>query len=271
MVNKGLLYKSYRETRVAVLGFGLAFFGVEWLLAFILPSFAQQIGDTLLQIPFMRPMLTGLLGMDPGDGLTGEILSAFAWAHPAVLAIVWTQEITFCTRFPAGELDRGALDMMLAMPVSRWSMYRGETLLWLISGVFLMTLGLLGNMTGTVIQNETFQYNFGKSLRILLNFFALYLAVGGISFLASAWCNRKSRALSLVFGVVAGSFILNFAARLWEPASSLASLSLMNYYQPMEIGRGVSPLANTMVLFLVGLTAWVVGGFVFRNKDVPAG
>jgi len=270
MMNSGLLYKSYRESRMSILAFAMALFVFQWLLAFILPSFAQQMGESLLQIPFMRTMLTGLLGMDPGSGLTSEVLSAFAWGHPVVLAVVWTQEITFCTRMPVGEIDRGTFDMILAMPVSRWDIYRSETFLWLCSGVFLLLFGLLGNMTGTVIQKGVFDYNFHKALRILLNLFGLYLAVGGFTFLMSAICNRKSRAVSLVFSVVVGSFFLNFVARLWEPASKFAFLSLMDYYQPMEVGRGVSPLVNTLILSVLGTVAWVAGGFIFQKKDVPA-
>lgn len=269
MLNRGLLYKSYRETRWSLLSFGLALLLFQCLLAFVLPSFAQQIGESLIKIPFMRSILTGMLGMDPGEGMTGDILSVFAWGHPVVLALIWTQEITFCTRIPAGEVDRGTFDMILAMPVSRMQVYLGETGLWLVCGLFLLAMAFLGNLAGFTLYDGNATYNYPRAFRILGNLFGLYLAVGGFAFLASAWSNHKNRAMTFVFSLVIGAFFLNFVARLWSPAGKLAWLSLMEYYQPMEIARGHAPWGDTAVLVSLGLIAWVAGAVIFRKKDIP--
>ena len=132
---RGLLAKTLHEVWLPTLLFGCSLLAVKGLLTFILPQIQQGFGDILDQIPFLRSLLAGLLGTELGEELNARTLQAFLWVHPVVLALVWGHEIAFCTRMPAGEIDRGTIDVLFSLPVSRRTVYVCESLVWLATEI----------------------------------------------------------------------------------------------------------------------------------------
>src|SRR5262245_35132305 len=126
-MNRGLVLKSLHEVWPATLICGLGLCVVEGVLAYVLPVFQQQFSDQILQIQFLQSMVKAMLGMDTGETLGPEAFMSVPWAHPVVLALVWAHAIVCCTRVPAGEVDRGTIDVLLGLPVSRWQVLGAET------------------------------------------------------------------------------------------------------------------------------------------------
>ncbi len=110
--------------------------------------------------------------------------------------------------------------------------------------------------------------------RVAVNFYCLYLAVGGIAFLVSSLSDRRGRAMGVVFGVLLASFLLNFIAQFWEPARYVSFLSLLNYYQPLALlqspdtGWAAWPVTDMAVLTGIGVALWAVGGTCFARRDI---
>ena len=134
-------------------------FGFEFLLANVLSSFSQELFGQIMQVTFIQNLIKGLLGADLPVNFNAQTFSAFAWVHPVILFLLWSQTITFCTRTPAGEIDRGTIDVLLSLPVSRMQLLFSETLVWLSSGAIMIALGLLGfwigNFTITCIMHSS--------------------------------------------------------------------------------------------------------------------
>ncbi len=87
--------------------------------------------------------------------------------------------------------------------------------------------------------------------------------------MVSSLSNRRGRAFSVVFALVLVSFLVNFLAQLWEPAKSLAFLSVLDYYQPLLILRSSSwPVANMLTLLTVGVLFWLAGMLIFARRDI---
>src|SRR3972149_5464441 len=122
-MNLGLIYKAVRETWASTLWFATGIFVFELVLGLILPAFQKEFSDKFLQLEFMQKILAALLGAELGKVMGPAVLSMIGWVHPLVLALVWAQAIVVCTRVPAGEVDRGTLDVLLALPVTRTSVY----------------------------------------------------------------------------------------------------------------------------------------------------
>ncbi|MDJ0842325.1 MAG: hypothetical protein QNK37_37835 [Acidobacteriota bacterium] len=267
MIDRGLFYKCYRETRTMGLLFCGGLFAFEFFLSAVLPMFNDQV-SSMLEMPFIRVMFSAMLGMDLGDSIAAEAMAAFAWVHPAILILIWTQVAIYSVRLPAGEIGRGTFDLILAMPVSRQRIYATHTMLGLAWGILLMVCGVLGSKLGALAFDETGLRN-SILFPVVLNLFALYLAVGGISMLVSCIFNRKGSALGLVFGVLIATLILNFLVQLWGPAGDLNFLSLLEYYRPMTIISGAWPVTDMLVLTTIGAVCWLIGGQVLKNKDIP--
>ena len=109
----------------------------------------------------------------------------------------------------------------------------------------------------------------GRIVIVAANFYCLYLAVGGLSFLISSLSDRRGRAVAAAFGIVLASFLLNFLAQFWTPAGKVGFLSILSYYKPVVVLRDASwPIADMFVLTLLGGVLWLAGGLLFTRRDI---
>lgn len=267
---RGLLAKSAREAAVAVMILSAALLAVEVVFGIVLPTVHEDISAQILQLPFVRTILRALLGADIGDVLALEAVIAITWVHPVVLAIVWTQAIVLCTRVPAGEVDRGTIDLLLGLPVSRWRVYVAEAVVFMASGLALLVMGVVGHKLGILSVAPAHRPQAARLLAVMLNLYCLYLAVTGLACAVSALSDRRGRAIAVVFGILLASFLLNFLGEFWQPAKSVAFLSLLNYYQPLIVMRAGAdwPIAHMAVLLGFALLAWTAGGVWFARRDI---
>lgn len=270
-MNYGVISKTLRETRAALLLFAAGIMGFEALFAYVWPQFYEDFVGTVLQFKFVQHIFKGLLGTDVGSDVGLTTFAGMAWVHPIVLALLWAQEIIFCTRVPAGEVDRGTVELLLGLPVSRWRVFLCESTVWLFTGLTLVLAGVLGSQLGALAAEEEMRQPIGRVLVVAVNFYCLYLAVGGMCWLVSALSDHRGRAVAVVFAVVLVSFLLNFLGQIWEPARSVQFLGVLNYYRPVAIlGEGVWPIADMLVLVSVGGICWLIGGVAFARRDICA-
>jgi ABC-2 type transport system permease protein len=266
---RGLFTKSLYEAWGLTLLVGLALLALEALHTYVFPQIAEGMGEVLKDIPFVRSMVTALLGTELGDQISARAMQATLWVHPVLLALVWAHEIVWCTRMPAGEIDRGTIDVLFSLPVSRLSVYGCESIVWLFSGMVILTMGLVGFHLASPAMPAEMRPELSRVLWITINLYCVYLAVGGIAFLVSTLCDRRGRAIGIVFGLVLASFLLNFLAQFWPPAQQIAFLGVLQYYQPAQITQGTEPPWRDIgVLVAVGAVAWSLGAVVISRRSI---
>ena len=268
-MNRGLIEKAFREVWLLTLILGGALLIIQILLAYVIPTFGDQMAGVMGQIQFVQDLLAALLGAEMDETIGPHVFQGIPWVHPVVFAIIWAHELTFCTRLPAGEIDRGTIDVLLASPVTRWQVYRSETLVFLLTGVVLLGMGLIGNYAGGVLAGTESFPPAGQIVAVLANAFCLYLAVGAVIYLFSSLSDRRGRAVGSGLAVVMASFLVSFLARFWEPAESLSFLSVLSYYRPMLVFQnGDWPLAHMAVLVAVAGFFWVLAGAILDRRDI---
>ncbi len=268
-MNRGLMLKAALEAWPVTLMCGGLLLGVEVVLAYVLPTFQSQFATGMLQIQFVQSLVGAMLGVDASEAAGPQAFMAFPWVHPVVLALIWAHAMICCTRIPVGEIDRGTIDLTLTLPVTRWMVLRSETLVWIAAGLILLGMGLSGYLIGRSYVAPASRPDVGRTLIVLANCFCLYLAVGGLSWCASAAFDRRGPALALVFGLLLASFLLNFLGPFWDVAERLAFLSLLDYYRPLIVLRdGNVPWNDMAVLLTVGLVLWIAAGVIFSRRDI---
>ena len=266
---RGLFSKTLHEVWLPTLLFGCSLLVVKALLTHLLPQIQEGWAGVVDHMPLAKAMLTALLGTELGDEISAHAMQAFLWAHPVVLALLWAHEIAFCTRMPAGEIDRGTIDVLLSLPVSRRAVYACESVVWLISGLLILGMALLGHCIATPALPEKMRPELPAVLLVTANLYCVYVAVGGIAFLVSAYSDRRGPAMAIIFAIVLASFLLNFVAQFWDPARTIAFLSIMEYYQPARILQsGHLPLRDVVALLLVGGSCWLLGGEVVARRSI---
>ncbi len=261
--------KSLREVWLMTVLFGLGQFLFQLILACILPSLPEDIPALLSRVKFIQYIFAALLGTDAGVAIEPDLLASVAWVHPVVLAFLWAHGIIFCTRLPAGEIDRGTIDVLLAVPVSRTRLYLSETIVWLACGLVVVAFGLTGNLIGARLMGLTHFGTVGQRLIINANLYCLYLAVGGLAWLVSSLSDRRGRAVGVVFGIVMASFVLGFFTPFSETIRKLSFLTVMHYYRPVCIVQhSAHPAADMLVLIAAGFTTWLAGAVAFTRRDI---
>jgi len=266
---RGVLKKILHETLLGMVLFSLALLLVEVLLNLILPQILDQMDEMMARMPFMRDFVAALLGIDIEGEITAQLMQAFVWVHPTVLTLLWANETMFCTRFPAGEIDRGTIDVLLALPLSRRRIYLCETIVFLGGGALMIGAGAIGYAIGSQALPVENRPAFSLIGLILFNLYCLYLAVGGVAFLISSLSERRGRAVFTVFTIVMASFLINFLAQFWAPAEPFAFLSVVEYYQPAKILRsGMLPLGDIAVLLGIGAVAWLAGCEIGARRSI---
>jgi ABC-2 type transport system permease protein len=268
-MNRGLLEKTVREVFLGTLAYGGAALTTEALLAYVLPTLQPEIASAWLRIGFIQGFLKAMLGTQVGDSVGPGVFIAMPWVHPVLLAILWAHQITFSTRMPVAEVERGTIDVLLGQPVSRLEVYGHESAVWLLSGLALVAMTALGNFLGAYAARQDTFVPAGRLLPLLGNLYCLSIAVGGIGYLLSTLSDMRGRAIGWALAVVLASFLLNFLAQFWEAAHRVSFLSLMTYYRPADILGGERwPWADMGVLLAVGAATWAAGAVVFRHRDI---
>lgn len=268
-MNRGLLIKGVREAWLMTVLTGLGLMAFETVVAYTFWSYRDMLTSDLMQIDFLKNAISTLVGADTSRAFGPDALSALAWTHPIVLALAWAQAITLCTRIPAGEIDRGTVDILLGLPISRWELYICETLVLLGGGLVLVALALGGDTLGNLPVPIEDRLKVANKIMTLCNFYAIYLTVGAFSFFVSSLCDRRGRAIGIVFAVLLVQFLWNFLAPYWQPARDFNFLTFLSYYQPMPILiNGIFPFKNILVLAGIAIPLWVAGGIILSRRDV---
>ncbi len=271
-MSRGVALKIWYEVRWPTALFGAAMATILGVFAYVLPTLFTKYSQQFMQIEFVRSIVSALLGADVGDTLSANVMSSFPWVHPIVLTVLWAQAITFCSRMPAGEVDRGTIDTLLALPVARWRSYGSEFFMLLGAGLFMVTMGWIGNRIGGWFVITEHRVPASNLIKIAANMYALYVAVCGFALFVSACCDRRGRAVGIAAGVLLASFFLSFLAQFWEPAKTVSFLSVMHYYKPLFIVRGSGwPVGNLLVLVATGVAFSLAGAAVFSRRDLSTG
>jgi len=263
------MIKSVREVWATTVVFGVALMLISGLLAFALPRFQQGVMFKMQQFPMLQNVRNVMLGADVGMSTGAEVPMGIAWSHPVVLALLWAHAITCGTRVPAGEVDRGTIDVLLGLPVSRWRAWVSETAVWIGSAACVLGMALIGSRVGAELAPEGLRASLARTGIVIVNLALLYGVVGAFAWLMSSLSDRRGRAVTAVLIAVIASFLLNYLALLWEPANRLSFLSILNYYRPVFVLRdGTWPWRDLAVLGSLGAVFWAAGGVIFAKRDL---
>lgn len=239
------------------------------LLSYVLPQFREGLTDFIVQVPFLQRMISSMMGIDVSDGLTVQMILAVLWTHPVMLATIWAVEVVLCTRFPAGEVDRGTIEVLLGWPVSRRLVFWVETFVWWAAGACIVLFLIGGYSIGVSVLSAGERPAAGTVAQAAVNLLCLYGAVGGAAFLVSALSDRRGRAFAVMFGILIVSYLINFVAGIWDPARSIAFLSIMDYYKPADIFRtGGLAWSDPAVLLAIAAATWTAAMEIGARRSI---
>lgn len=268
-MNRGILLKSFKETWVPTVVLAAAALLAQMLLVSAISIFAKEMGDQWASVTFVRKIIQAILGTELGAGVGPSTFGAIVWVHPVMLAIVLTHALVTGSRLSAGETDRGTMDILATLPVSRWSLFVSDSFVSTCGGVVVLGALLCGNLLGMSLANDVLEFPRHAIFPTIANFLLLYLAAAGMVRVFAMSCEERGRAIGASLGVLISSLLLSFLAQFWSPAKALSFLSLLEYFRPLSIAENPAwPIADLASLLVFAVATWTISGIVFQRRDL---
>ena len=266
MINGPLLRQTWRaqRTRVVVIAVALAVWSS--LMPIIYATFGRQM-ESLIQSGIVPQSFLRLLGSSV-FGLDAAI--ALGVGHPIAISLQVVYPVGFAAIAIAGERQGGTLEVLLARPVSRRSVF--VTLLVAILGIAIVTsaAALVGTVIGSAAYGLTGQLDAGQEGFLFLNTVLLLAALAGISLAASASFDRVGPAIAIALAVVLLGYVLEILGQLWPDAEVVQPYSPFHYLRPFAILGGQGEPRDLIVLLGVFAVAVAYGLWRFPRRDLAA-
>lgn len=266
MMVRVLVRQHARVHRVplAVLAAGLALF--EWLMTFVAgePSVSRFLSGALRMAP---PELLALLNQDLIASVSGRGIVGIGYAHPFALLMMGAWAVRVPSAALAGEIGRGTVDLVAGRPVRRMSQVAAAAEA-LAGGLAALAIAAwLGTLAGLVTRPVEGASPFAF-LPVAAALWLLFTALGMVALAVSALAREAGTAIAWSAGIFAGSYVLDYAARVWPRIAPLRQFSLFGYYEPQRlVSAGFEP-RGILVTAAAGAAALLLAFLVFGRRDL---
>jgi ABC-2 type transport system permease protein len=265
-VNRALFVQTWRSQRVKVVIVCLALAIWGSLMPIVYGTFGQTF-RSIIDSGLIPEELTQFGGGDVFS-LSGSL--ALGAIHPISLILNSIFAVGFATAAVAGERQRGTLEVLLARPMSRRTVYLTLLAATLSFVGVALAANIVGAIVGSIIAGVSTELALDRLPLLWLNGFMLFGSIGAIGLAASVSFDRLTPALGVVVAVVVVMYFLDVLGTFWPDARGLQPYSLFHYYGPKDILEGVGSSVDLVLLAAVAAVAigWAV--FEFPRRDLAA-
>ncbi|HEX9109117.1 MAG TPA: ABC transporter permease subunit [Longimicrobiales bacterium] len=268
MISVNLLRRLVRRNRFFLVVCALSLGLFQMLICAAVSTLdVQAVGAQLLAS--LPPMMQAMFGQQMMMLFTPAGLIAFGWNHPITIALGAAVALATAARAVAGEVESGAIELLLAQPMGRGTYLATQLLFGCAALAFVALGGLVGSLAGQLIwQLPLFQP--GAVLALGLGFWLVNAACYGFTFMLSAFGRETGRVAGLAFIAVLVSYLLQAVGRFWSRAAFLLPWSIFERYTPRTLLTSAHvPMDTLLVLGGVLLACVAVAWLAFARRDLP--
>jgi len=265
-VNGPLFRHAWRSNAGRLLIVALALVGWGTVLPIIYDAFGQQF-KAIVDSGAIPSQFTQIGGGDIFT-LTGSV--ALGFVHPIAVGLNLVFAIGFAATCVAGERQRGTLEVLLARPLSRRTVYVTLALAAAVFAAVTTAALTLGSLVGSALTGRVSELGPGNLPVLWLNGFLLYGAIAAISLAASVSFDRVAPAAGLALAVVLVSYFLDILGQLWPDAAGLQPFSLFHYLDARNALAGLPDPTDFLVLTAVIVVAVAYALVRFPRRDLAA-
>ncbi|HEU4736091.1 MAG TPA: ABC transporter permease subunit [Solirubrobacterales bacterium] len=265
-MNWRLLRQTLRWNRIRLLAVMVAAFG--WGL--LIPIVYVQFSDAFRDMVESGLIPENLMNFGSGSLFTLPGAITLGLQHPLAIAFLGIFAIGSTTGAVAGEREKGTLEVLLARPLSRTTVYvtLAVAIVVLLSLVLLALLG--GQVAGVAIQGLTDELDLGAMPLVLANGLLLWGAFAAFGLAASVTFGRHAPALGLSLAYLLVNYFLEILGSLWTDVAWSQEYSLFHHFQPGEILEGSADPIDFLILGVAVIVPVVYALIVFPRRDLAA-
>lgn len=259
----GHLWRRHRAALI-LLAAGNAFFA--WAITRVVPD-ASRTG-LIRQLVDMAPgPVRVFLGEELVANLSARGFLGFGYVHPFPLILLSVWVVRVAADALAGETGRGTMDLIGSRPVGRGAPVAAAALAIGAGIAAIATAGWVGTAVGLHLRPLA-GVRAWELLPVAAMSGLLFAGGGGVALLVSATRRDGGVAVSWCAGLLAGSYVLDYLARVWGAIAFLRPLSLFRYYEPQRILREGVAGSDVAVLAAVGAAGLALALAVFARRDL---
>jgi len=256
---RAVVRRALRDRRRAILAWGLSIGAYGAFMAAIYPSMQSSIKSIINNYPAGLREAFGVQGMNTVEGyLHAELFSLIV---PLAMGYWAIRTIAGAT---VGAEERGQLDTILALPISRTVLLTGTYLA--MAAVIAAIMALTGVMTFLAGRLAGTHISPGLVAAGVAGVWPLALFFAGVSSLASGALHSARTVNGIVLGTLVAMYALDVAGRLAHALEPLRLASAFRYYgAPMR--DGIDP-ASFLGLTAAGVLLLIAGAKMFERRDI---
>lgn len=254
-----LVWRGVRDNRRAPLTWGGALGAMSALMAAIWPSIQDSMDELLKNYPAGLKQAFGIEKLDSVEKyIDAEMLSLIV---PLALAFF---AVRCATRATVGAEERGHLDTLLSLPVSRRVLVAGSFIATgLMLAAILVAIWTLTWVAGTIAGTGI---SAGTLAAGLANVWPLAMAFAGLAVLAGGLLHRSASVAAIATGTLVAMYVVDLIGRLSSAAEPFRVVSAFRYYGS-AVQHGLD-LTHVLTLVVVAIALAVVGSLLFERRDV---
>lgn len=222
---------------------------IEQILAFAPPAFRPLIEQSMIGSP------QGML--------------AFGWNHPITHALLTAVAIALAARAIAGEVEHGAIELILAQPISRARYFTAHATFAVGAIAFITVSGIVGSVLGRQLFALA-PLGLSSAWRLTANLVLLQTAIYAMTLLISSFGRENGQVAIAGVLLAVVSYLIEVISSMWGKVAYLHPYALHSYYNPRQIlTEGVTPPGAFPVLALFILVTGTAALVRFRSRDLP--
>jgi ABC-2 type transport system permease protein len=200
---------------------------------------------------------------------------ALAFVDPVVVLTATVWGVTRGSDAVSGQLERGTLEMILAQPIPRRTLYSTQAIATICGGFCLCVILYASIFTAIQFGPWAGKVNPLQFLPPALNVFGLMVCMSGLAAGVSACDSYRWRTIGILCAFYITSLLTKLVGRLSETLNWAGYLSVFNAYEPQQLVGGEWSdwqllLQYNGILIGIGITSYVIGGYIFSKRDLPA-
>lgn len=261
-----LLVQTLRWQRVRLIAVVLA--GIGW--GILIPVFYGAFSELFRDFADSGLFPEELMNFGSGSLFTLPGSITLGLQHPLAIAMVGIFAVGASATAVAGERATGTLEVLLARPISRLTLY-ASILGALLLAVLVVLGAILGGMIGgSALQNVTDEIDLGLMPLVLLNGFGMWAAFTTFSLAASVSFDRPGPAIGLSLAYLLANYFLEILGSLWTDAAWTQDYSLFHHFNPGQILTGDMSGIDLVIVFVAALVPIIYAIMVFPRRDLAA-
>lgn len=273
-MNRALWRKAISDAWVQGLVSAVLLVLFAWIFVWLMSLFQPGAMAAFLNLlpRFVEPMI----GVPLADLATvsGRLTMLYVHIITLLVAIGWA--VGRGSDVVSGEISRGTMDLLLALPVRRYTVIVVSAIVAAAGSVLLAFSIWVGTWIGTLTVRLTEPVAVARLLPGVYNLAAMTFCLAGLTSLLSSWDRDRWRTIWLAGGLFAASSVVKLVARMWEPGAWLRYLSFLTAFEPQQLILLPPEQTASMAwryngtLIGLGLLAYGIAAVILTFRDIPA-